>query len=124
MAIRVLIADDSELMRRQVRRILESDQQFEICDEAENGVEAVQKARNCRPDLVLMDVVMPEMGGLAAIREIRKTSPAVPILVFTLHDSVDIFAESLMAGADAVLLKARGGVELLPKMRELLRVDV
>ena len=122
MAIRVLIADDSELMRRQVRRILESDQQFEICDEAENGVEAVLKARNCRPDLVLMDVVMPEMGGLAAIREIRKTSPAVPILVFTLHDSADIQAESENAGADFVLKKADGGVALLPTIRGLLGV--
>jgi DNA-binding NarL/FixJ family response regulator len=117
---RILVADDTELIRRQVRRILELDQQIEICAEAENGVEAVRKARKYHPDLVLIDVFMPEMNGLAAVREIKKTAPQVPVVVFTLHDTGGIQIESQKAGADAFLLKANGGVELLPTIHELL----
>jgi DNA-binding NarL/FixJ family response regulator len=117
---RILVADDTELIRRQVRRILEADEQIEICAEAVNGEEAVRKARKYRPDLVLIDIFMPEMNGLAAIQEIKKTAPHVPVLVFTLHDSGGIQLESEKAGADAFLLKANGGVELLPTIHELL----
>jgi DNA-binding NarL/FixJ family response regulator len=117
---RILVVDDNELIRRQIRRILESDQQLEICAEAENGVDAVQKARRHCPDLVLIDVFMPEMNGLTAVREIKKTSPNLPVLVFTLHDSGEIQIESQNAGADACLLKANGGIKLLPTLHGLL----
>lgn len=67
---RILVADDSELIRQQVRKILESDQQIEVCAEAQDGAEAVRMARQYRPDLVLMDVFMPEISGLEALCEI------------------------------------------------------
>jgi DNA-binding NarL/FixJ family response regulator len=118
--IRVLIADDSELIRQQVRKILESDQQLEICAEAENGREAVRMARQYRPDLVLMDVFMPEMSGLEALYEIKRTAPNLPVVVFTILDSGDLRAESRNAGADAFVLKAKGSVELLPTIHRLL----
>jgi DNA-binding NarL/FixJ family response regulator len=117
---RILVADDNELIRRQIRRILDVDRQIGICAEAKNGVEAVRKARRDHPDLVLIDVFMPEMNGLAALREIKKTAPQVPVMVFTLHDSGGIRVESEKAGADAFLLKAYSGVELLPTIHELL----
>jgi DNA-binding NarL/FixJ family response regulator len=69
---------------------------------------------------VLINVFMPEMNGLTAVREIKKTAPHVPIVVFTLYDTGCIQAESEKAGADAFLLKANGGVELLPTIHELL----
>jgi chemotaxis response regulator CheB len=74
---RILVVDDSELIRQQVRKISESDQQIEVCAEAQDGAEAVRMARQYRPDLVLMDVFMPEMSGLDALCEIR-TEPRVP----------------------------------------------
>lgn len=117
---RILVVDDNELILRQIRRILEPDQQIEICAEAKNGAEAVVKARNYRPDLVLMDVFLPEMNGLDALREIRKTAPTLPVVVFTLYDSGDIQTESQKAGADVLLLKANGGAELLPTIHNLL----
>lgn len=117
---RILVADDSELIRRQVHRILDPDQQIEICAEAKNGAEAVQKARQYRPDLVVMDVFMPEMSGFEAVRQIKKTSPHLPIVIFTLSDSGEIRVESRKVGADAVLPKANGGVDLLPTIRGLL----
>ena len=117
---RILVADDNELIRRQIRRILESDQELEICAEAENGADAVRKTQEYRPDLVLIDVFMPEMNGLTAVREIKRTSPSLPVLVFTLHDSGEIQIESQKAGADAFLLKAHGGIKLLPILHGLL----
>jgi DNA-binding NarL/FixJ family response regulator len=117
---RILVADDSELIRQQVRKILESDQRLEICAEAENGREAVRMARQYRPDLILMDVLMPEMSGLAAAYEIKRTAPNLPVVVFTLYDSADIHIESKNAGADAFVLKAKGSLELLPTIHKLL----
>lgn len=120
MAKRILIVDDNELIRRQVRRILEPEPEFEICAEAENGAEAVQKARKYRPDLIVMDVFMPEMSGIAAVREIKKMDPQLPVAFLTLYDSGDLRFESEKAGADAVLQKTKAGVELLPTIRGLL----
>ena len=117
---RILVVDDSELIRQQVRKILESDQRIEVCAEAENGAEAVRMARQCRPDLVLMDVFMPEISGLEALYEIKRTEPNLPVVVFTIHDSGDLRVESRNAGADGFVLKAKGSVELLPTIHKLL----
>lgn len=113
---RILVADDSELIRQQVRKILESDQQIEVCAEAQDGAEAVRMARQYRPDLVLMDVFMLEMSGLEALCEIKRTEPNLPVVVFTIDDSADLQVESWSAGADAFVLKAKGSVELLPAL--------
>jgi DNA-binding NarL/FixJ family response regulator len=100
--IRVLIADDSELMRRQIRTTLEPERDIEICAEAENGLEAVRRALQCRPDLVVVDVNMPVMNGLAATEDIKMLMPSVPVLVFTLSDSHQIRIETERAGAEAL----------------------
>ena len=78
---RILVADDSELMRRLIRGTLELDGDIEICAEAENGIEAVRKAQQCRPDLVVMDVYMPVMNGLEATQVIKTLMPNLPVLV-------------------------------------------
>lgn len=119
---RILIADDSELIRHQICSILESDQNIEVCAEAENGVDAVRKARECHPDLAVVDVFMPEMNGLTAVREIKKIMPDVAVLVFTLYDSNEIRIESQKAGADAILMKANGGVQLSQTIHTLLNI--
>jgi DNA-binding NarL/FixJ family response regulator len=116
----ILVADHSEVMRQQIRMTLEVDRDLEICAEAENGLDAVRKAQICRPDLAVIDVFMPEMNGLAAVREIKKVMPSLPVLIFTLHDSHQIRIESEKAGADAVLPKADGGVQLSQTIRTLL----
>lgn len=119
--IRVLIADDSELMRRQIRTTLEPDRDIEICAEAENGLEAVRKALEFRPDLVVVDVKMPIMNGLAATEDIKMLMPKLPVLLFTLDDSQQIRIESERAGADAFLLKADAGVQLSRTIHALAR---
>jgi DNA-binding NarL/FixJ family response regulator len=81
---RILIADDHEIMRRGVRSVLESRRDVDVC-EAENGVEAVQKTKEMKPDLVILDVSMPLLDGFSAARQIKEMSPLTPILIFSLH---------------------------------------
>jgi DNA-binding NarL/FixJ family response regulator len=121
MAIRVLVADDSALMRKQIRTIVESDAGLEVCAEAANGLEAVQEAEESRPDVVVIDFLMPGMNGLEATREIKKRMPTLPILLFTLDDSPQLEWESNHAGADAVLPKAEGSRQLSRVIHSLLQ---
>jgi len=85
--VRILVADDSPLMRRCLRRLLEQQETWQVCCEASNGQEAVDKVQQDSPDLVVLDFQMPEMNGLDAAKEIRRRSPEVPILMVTLHMS-------------------------------------
>jgi DNA-binding NarL/FixJ family response regulator len=117
--IRVLIADDSELIRRQIRTTLEPEKDIEVCAEAENGLEAVRKTLECRPDLVVIDVIMPVMNGLAATEDVKMLMPNVRVLAMTLYDSHQIRIESERAGADAVMMKAEGGIQLARTIRVL-----
>ena len=117
---RILIADDSPLMRRQIRAILERDPGIRICGEAENGVEALQQVQESRPDLVVLDLRMPVMNGLVATREIKKVAPNVVVLLFTLYDSPQIEVESKRAGADALLPKTAASTELPQVIHSLL----
>ncbi len=120
MAKRILVADDSLLMRRQIRTILELDGDIEICAEAVSGIEAVQKVQECRPDLALLDFLMPGMNGLETTREIKKLVPTLPVLLFVLDDSPQLEWESKHAGADAVLPKAEGSRQLSRLIHSLL----
>ena len=112
MVSRVLIADDNPLIRKQIRIILESDSDVEVCAEAVNGLEAVKKAQECHPDVAIMDIQMPEMDGLEATRELKALIPTLPILIFALDNSPQLEWESKRAGADAILPKAEGSKRL------------
>jgi chemotaxis response regulator CheB len=120
MARRILIADDSELMRRQIRKILESDRDLEICAEAVDGFEAVQKVQECCPDLAVIDFQMPVMNGLEATRKIKTLMPSVPVLILALESSVQLESEGKEAGAEAVLAKAEGSKRLSQVIHSLL----
>jgi DNA-binding NarL/FixJ family response regulator len=121
MAKRILVADDSALMRRQIRTLLELDTDIEVCAEAANGLEAVQKAQECSPDLVVIDVLMPVMNGLEATREIKNLLPSLPVLIFTLDSSAQVESESGQAGADAILVKVEGAARLSAAIHSLLK---
>jgi two-component system, NarL family, response regulator NreC len=120
MTKRVLIADDNRVMRHHIRSILELDASVEVCAEAVNGMDAVQKVRECHPDLVVLDFVMPEMNGLEATREIKRLMPALPVLLFTLHDSPALEEESRRAGVDAVIAKEQGRTQLWKVLHQFL----
>jgi DNA-binding NarL/FixJ family response regulator len=102
---RVLIADDHELVRDGFKRLLSYDEGLEVVGEASNGREAVELCRRLKPDLVLMDVRMPEMDGLEATRAIKAQQPSVSLLVITTYDNPDYLLEAIKAGAAGYILK-------------------
>ena len=123
MALRILIADDHELTRHLIKRVFEYHADW-VCIEAENGQQAVAMATELKPDIVILDLAMPVMDGLTAAREIVKILPAVPVVIHTLHFSVQVESEAKRIGVREVLPKADiaslvNGVEaLLGKERD------
>lgn len=111
--VRVLVVDDFEQWRRVVRTVLEAKLGVQVLEEASDGLEAVQKAQDLQPDLVVLDIGLPTLNGIEAARQIRKISPASQILFFTQARSVDIALEALTIGASGYVVKSDGTSELL-----------
>lgn len=112
-ALSILIADDHEVVRRGIRALLEARSEWKVCGEAVTGLEAVEKAGELRPDLVLLDLSMPDVGGLEAIPKIRDACPAAKIIVFTMHDSGEMASRVLAAGASGLVLKSDADRDLV-----------
>jgi two-component system, NarL family, nitrate/nitrite response regulator NarL len=105
MAIRILLTDDHELVRKGIKALFGGVSDWEVCGEAANGKEAVEKAIELKPDLILMDISMPVMNGIEATRLIRRAQPLVRIVMLTMHDSPQIAEQARNAGANACLVK-------------------
>ncbi len=118
--IRVLIVDDSPAVRDGLASILWANYDMEVVGEAENGVEAVVRAEQLEPDVILMDAQMPEMDGIEATRQIKERFPDIKVLVLTVH--AGYADEALAAGADGYLLKDSARQELLQAIRQLGRL--
>jgi len=111
--VRILVADDHEVIRRGVRALLSAGRDCEICGEAVDGQDAVEKAHQLHPDLVIMDVSMPNLNGLEASRMIRRSLPGTQILILTQHDSHEIMRQALNAGARGFVVKSSVAHDLL-----------
>ena len=107
--MRILIADDHELIRKGLCCILESHKNTEICGEASNGQDAVEKATELNPDLIILDVTMPGLDGFAAARRIRTFLPEVPILMLSMHQGSNVVKEARQAGAQGFVSKGDAG---------------
>ena len=105
MPLRILVADDHHVVRTGLRALLESKKGWEVCAEASNGREAVEKAGKLKPDVAVLDIGMPLLNGVEATRQIRKLSPKTEILILTMHDSELLVQEVLGAGAHGYILK-------------------
>ena len=105
MAIRILVADDHNVVRTGLRALLESKSGWQVCAEASNGREAVDKAGKLKPDVAVLDIAMPLLNGVEATRQIRKLSPKTEILILTMHDSDTLVQEVIEAGARGYVLK-------------------
>jgi DNA-binding NarL/FixJ family response regulator len=103
--LRILVADDHELVRKGLRSVLDGQSGWTICGEAVNGREAVDLARQLKPDIIIMDVTMPELNGLEATRQILKERIKTEVLILTVHESEQLVGEVLAAGARGYILK-------------------
>ena len=99
MGLSILIADDHDVVRRGMKSLLQAHPGWEVTAEAANGREAIELARKLKPNVAVLDVTMPEVGGLDATRQILKSVPRVEILILTMHDSEELVREVLNAGA-------------------------
>jgi DNA-binding NarL/FixJ family response regulator len=117
--LRILIADDHEVARRGIRAVLENHPGWSVCGEAKDGRESVELAAATRPDLVLLDIGMPNLNGLEAARQILTILPDVAILILTMHDSDNVVREVLRAGARGYLLKSDAGRDLVAAVEAL-----
>lgn len=111
--LRILIADDHEVARKGIRALLESHVGWEVCGEARDGREAVECASRLKPDVLLLDIGMPNLNGLDAARQILAMTPEARILILTIHDSEQVVREVLAAGARGFLLKSDAGRDLV-----------
>ena len=117
---RILIADDHELMRRGLRGLIESHDEWAVCGEAVEGREVVRKSAELEPDLVIMDVNLPGLSGIEAAVQIRQEREAARILFFTVHDSDEVVREIIGAGAHGYVSKSRASQDLVEAVRKVL----
>ena len=117
---RILIADDHEALRHGVRQVLQTEPDWDVCGEASDGRQAVEKALTLNPDLVIVDINMPVIDGLETARQIIRDRPHIKVLVFTVHDSEQTMREIVAAGAHGYLSKAKSGRDLVDVVKTLL----
>jgi DNA-binding NarL/FixJ family response regulator len=122
--IRVLIVDDQVVARKGIHMFLSTDPSIQIVGEAENGQDAVRQAKSLQPDVILMDLLMPEGAGIEAITEIKYCIPDVKVVVLTMSGDEIGFMTAMKAGADGYLLKRADGEELLQAIHAAQRGDV
>lgn len=121
--IKVLVVDDHAILRDGIRALLALQDDIEIVGEAAEGKEAIEKARELEPDVIVMDLAMPGMDGLEATRRIRKKNPSVRVLVLTQHDSKEYILSAIKAGATGYIPKRALGSELITGIRTVCQGD-
>src|SRR5512140_855796 len=117
--LRILLADDHEMVRKGLRATIEAHFGWEICGEARTGREAVAKTRELHPDIVVMDFAMPELNGMEATRQIHAAAPRTEVLILSMHDSEKLVREMLSAGARGYILKTDAGNFLVAALEAL-----
>ena len=120
MVKRILIADDSSIVRRILSMFLETRKNIEVCGEAGNGTEAIEKAKLLQPDLVLLDLAMPEMNGAEVASILKKTMPDVKIIMFSMYSENIGRSLTSTIGVDMVLSKPDGMISLMKAVDEVL----
>ncbi|MDR7418745.1 MAG: response regulator transcription factor [Armatimonadota bacterium] len=121
--IRVLVVDDHALVREGIKSLLQSIGQITVIGEAEDGLDAIEKARKLRPDVVLMDIGMPRMTGVEATRHIRAEMPSVQVVALTIHESEEYLFQMLRAGAAGYVLKKAHPSEMLAAIEAAMRQE-
>ena len=119
--IRILLADDHTLFRQGIRTLIAAEQDMEVIGEASNGGDAVDKANELRPDVVLMDIGMPGLSSFEATRQVRRTRPETKVLFLTMYDDEDYLVEGMEVGASGYVLKDSPSQQLVAAVRDVHR---
>jgi len=122
--IRILIADDHAILRAGLKLLLAAQEDMEVVGEAENGVQAIALTERLHPDIVLMDITMPQMGGLEATRILKGQHPQTQVLVLTMHDDREYLTPFLQAGASGYVLKSAADVDLIKAIHAAARGEI
>jgi DNA-binding NarL/FixJ family response regulator len=122
-SVRVLVVDDFEPYRRLVTSVLGKKPELQILCEVSDGLEAVQKAKELQPDLILLDIELPNLNGIEAARRIRQVAPIAKVIFLTQNSDKEVAAAALITGAHGYVLKADAGSELLTAVVAVLRGD-
>ena len=117
---RIAIAEDCTILRQGLRSLLGMNLDFEVVGEAEDGFSAIRCVESCRPDLILLDLSMPKMNGLSAIKDIKRVSPKTKILTLTVHEQDEYILEAFQSGADGYCLKDANHDDLISAMKIVL----
>ena len=117
---KIVIAEDQTLVRKGLRALLSVETDYTIVGEAEDGLQTIKKVRQCRPDLLILDLAMPKMNGISAIIEIKRKFRKTKILVLTFHTSDEYILEAFKAGADGYCLKNDSHAELMTAVKSVL----
>lgn len=117
---KIIIAEDQTLVRQGLRSLLDSEAELRVVAEAENGLEAIRIAAKHKPDLILLDLAMPKLSGISALKEIKRKFPGIKILALTFHTSEEYILEAFKSGADGYCLKNDTHAELLSAIRHVL----
>ena len=117
--VRTLVVDDSAFMRNILKKILSSTNKYVVVGEASNGKEAIEKAKELKPDLITMDIVMPELDGIEATRRIKKEFPDIKIVMCTSVDQEKKMIEAIEAGADGYIVKPFQAPKILEQLNKL-----
>lgn len=124
MPIRILLADDHAVLRAGLRLLLSKEVGYEVVGEASSGLETLTAAEKLQPDLILLDISMPALGGLDAITTLRKVAPRARILILTMHDDPQYLRQALHSGASGYVLKKAADVELLSAIRAVMNGEI
>ena len=112
MSVKVMLADDHALMREGIKHLLEFDGSIEVIDEANNGKECLEKLEKIEPDILLLDINMPDMNGIEVLKELKKQNKNIKILMLTVHSEVEYLIKAIDIGANGYILKDSGSLEL------------
>lgn len=124
MSIRILLADDHAVVRTGLRVLLNAEPDLELVGEAEDGDQALQMVARLRPDLVLMDVSMPGLSGIDALRQVKEIMPETHVLILTIHEDESLMRRAFHAGASGYVVKRAAEAELIHAIRAVWRGDI
>jgi DNA-binding NarL/FixJ family response regulator len=119
--VKILVADDHEVMRLGMRNLLEAQANWNVCAEASNGKEAVERTAECHPDVIILDITMPTMNGIEAARRISASHPEIPIILFSLHLADDLTNNLQCATIRGAVSKGEAGRDLVEAVETVLR---